>query len=144
MLIYDDIFSWDGFGGRLKLPNGRCRLRIIDQKKSDNKDLTFIKPILIIVSDTPGNNIPGNKLSVKSCAGHIATLVTQKFNIDPNRMFWVEYYNTTEYGPNSKKVIPEKFEHVEFEWHDGKAIHPKWRPLPLSVIDIIKSVIIDI
>ena len=30
MIVYDDIFEWEGWGGRLKLANGRCRLRIYD------------------------------------------------------------------------------------------------------------------
>ena len=33
MLIYDDIFAWEGWGGELRLASGECRLRIIDLKK---------------------------------------------------------------------------------------------------------------
>ena len=77
MLIYNDIFYWDGFGGKLKLVSGKCKLRIIDRSQSDGQAMTFVRPIVIVVSD-----IEGETVSVKSCAGHIATLVTEKFNIN--------------------------------------------------------------
>lgn len=134
MLIYDDIFHWDGFGGKLRLVSGKCRLRILDRNKANDQGLPIMRPMLVIVTD-----IEGETVSVKSCAGHIATLVTQQFNINPSRMFWIEYYPETAYGKNRKKKIEEKFEAVEFEWHNGMAIHPKWRPVPQPIIDIVKS-----
>ncbi|MBU0991108.1 MAG: hypothetical protein KJ737_01335 [Proteobacteria bacterium] len=136
MLIYNDTFAWDGFGGKLKLASGECWLRIIDRRKAsaEGEGVTFVRPYIIIVSDKSGK-----KMSVKSCAGHIATLVTEKFNIAPNRMYYIEYYDKIEYGQNPRKTIPEKFESVEFDWHDSKAINPRWRSVNQSIIDMIKS-----
>ena len=39
MLIYDDIYSWEGWGGMLRLASGKCRLRIFDLKKGNEKRL---------------------------------------------------------------------------------------------------------
>lgn len=135
MLIYNDTFFWEGFGGKLKLGSGECVLRIIDRRKTEEgADLVFVRPYIIVVSDNSSQ-----ALSVKSCAGHIATIVTQKFNIAPNRMYYVEYYEKTEYGGHPIKVIPEKFETVEFDWFDGKAINPRWRSVDPSIIHVIRN-----
>jgi len=136
MIIYDDKFSWDGWGGKLKLGSGRCRLRIYDLKKNRENSSTLLRPIISVISD-----IPGGKMSVRSCSSHIATLVVEKFNIDPHRMFWVEYYPEKKYGIGNATVIPERFEAVEFVWLSGKAIKPKWRLLKPPVLDEVRRLL---
>lgn len=136
MLIHDDIFSWSGWGGRLKLGSGRCRLRIYDLKEGDKKGLMHLRPVVVVVSDVSGSN-----MSVKSCTSHIATLVAKEFNIDPHRMLWIEYYPENRYGVDEIKVIPERFDAVEFAWHEDKAIQPKWRALkPPLLVEIRKLI----
>ena len=54
MLIYDDIYHWKGWGGKLGLASGSCRLRIFDQKREQPKDLVMLRPVVVIVSDVPG------------------------------------------------------------------------------------------
>ena len=134
MLIHDDIFYWSGWGGRLGLGSGKCRLRIFDLKKSKAKDLTHLRPIIVVVSDISESNV-----SVRSCTSHIATLVAEEFNIDPHRMLWIEHYPENKYGIEDIHVIPEKFDAVEFIWHEGKAIQPKWRTLKPPLLDEIRS-----
>ena len=85
MLIYDDIYSWEGWGGRLRLGRGKCRLRIYDLDKDSSKGLTHIKSTIVVVTD-----IPDSGVSVRSCAPHVATVVSREFNIDPHRMIWVD------------------------------------------------------
>ncbi len=136
MLIHDDIYSWKGWGGRLKLGKGSCRLRIYDLKQGGAKGLAHLRPIIVVVSD-----IPEGRMSVRSCAGHIATSVTRDFNIDPHRMMWVEHYPESTYGIGGKHLIPEKCELVEFVWHEDKAIHPKWRTLNPEMLKTIKEMI---
>ncbi len=138
MLIHDDIFYWKGWGGKLGLASGTCRLRIYDQKRDATKDPIPIRPIIVVVSD-----IPDNKMSVRSCAGHIATMVTKEFNINPQRMLWIEYYPALTYGKPEVHTIPEKYDTVEFTWKEGKAIHPKWRPLKPPILDALKRMIRD-
>jgi hypothetical protein len=136
MLIHDDIFSWSGWGGRLKLGSGRCRLRIYDLKEGDKKGLMHLRSIIVVISDVPGSN-----MSVKSCTSHIATLVAKEFNIDPHRMLWIEYYPENRYGVDEIKVIPERFDAVEFTWHEDNAIQPKWRALKTPLLDEIKKLV---
>lgn len=136
MQIYDDIFSWEGFGGRLRLASGTCRLRIFDLKKSKTKNTLVLRPIVVVVKD-----IPGQDVTVRSCAGHIATMVTAQFNIDPQRMLWVEYYPVSEYGKVKRRVISERFDSVDFTWYENRALEPKWRPLKPPMLDIVKSLL---
>ncbi len=134
MLIHDDIYYWKGWGGKLALASGSCRLRIFDLKKDASKDLVPLRPIIVVVSD-----VPGNKMSVRSCAGHIATMVTKDFGIKPHRMLWVEYYPESEYGKEKIHTIPARYESVEFEWKGSRAIEPKWRPLKAPLLDEVKK-----
>ena len=136
MLIHDDIFSWSGWGGRLKLGSGRCRLQIYDLKEGGKKGLMHLRPIVVVISDVSDSN-----MSVKSCTSHIATLVAKEFKIDPHRMLWIEYYPENRYGVDEIKVIPERFDAVEFTWHEDKAIQPKWRALNPPLLDEIRKLI---
>ena len=136
MLIYDDIYSWEGWGGSLRLASGKCRLRIFDFKKRNKKDLAHLRPIIVIASD-----VPESRMSVRSCCGHIASCITKEFNIEPLRMMFIEYYPATAYGQQREHVIAEKYDIVEFNWHQEKAIEPKWRTLKPPLLDAIKKIV---
>jgi hypothetical protein len=136
MLIFDDIYAWSGWGGKLKLGSGKCRLRIYDLKKGNKRGLMHLRPIIVVVSD-----VEDSKISVRSCSSHIATLVTKAFGIDPLRMLWVEYYPEHKYGAGDAHFIPEKLDAVEFSWHGDKAIQPRYRPLKPPLLDEIKKLI---
>jgi hypothetical protein len=138
MLIHDSIYSWEGWGGKLRLASGKCKLRIYDRSKGESNSIAFLKPYIVIVSD-----LPGSKMSVRSCAGHIATKVTQEFNIDPDRMVWIEFYPRITYGAQEERTIPEQFVAVDFMWYKEKAINPRWRQLKPPILDIIKSLLED-
>ena len=132
MLIFDDIFTWEGWGGVFKLGSGRCRLRIFDLEKSKDTSFRHLRPIVVLTTD-----IPESKMSVRSCAGHIATSVTKSFHISPNRMLFVEYYPAVTYGEKNEHHIPERFDAVDFTWHEGKALYPRWRPLQPQMQEIL-------
>ena len=133
MLIYDEIYSWEGWGGPLRLASGKCRLRIFDLKK-EHRGLTHLRPIIVIASD-----IAESRMSVRSCCGHIASSVAKEFNIKPHRMMFIEYYPQTVYGEHQEHVIPEKYDLVDFNWKLDKAIEPKWRTLQPPLLDVIKE-----
>jgi len=136
MLLYDDIFEWEGWGGKLRLGSGKCRLRIYDLRNDQVKGLTLLRPFVVLVTD-----IPDGSMSVKSCAGHIATRVTARFKIDPHRMLYIEYYPEKRYGENDSQAIPETFEAVEFNWHKDMAMHPKWRELKPPLLGTLKKLV---
>ena len=85
------------------------------------------------------SDIPESRMSVKSCVGHVATSVAKAFDIRPNRMLFVEFYPRTTYGKQDEKVIPERFEAVEFSWLGDKAVNPKWRELEPALLDILRE-----
>ena len=134
MLIYDDIYAWEGWGGKLRLASGKCRLRIFDLKKGNTKVLAHLRPMIVIVSD-----VVGSPMSVRSCSGHIATSITREFSIKPHRMLFIEHYPQTVYGQHQEHTIAEKYDLVEFKWHQDKAIEPKWRTLKPPLLDMIKD-----
>jgi hypothetical protein len=136
MLVHDSIYSWEGWGGKLRLASGKCRLRIYNRSKGETNAVAFLKPFIVVVSD-----LPESKMSIRSCAGHIATKVTQEFNIDPDRMVWIEFYPRITYGTHEERTIPEQYVAVDFMWYKEKAINPRWRQLKPPIFDIIKSLV---
>jgi hypothetical protein len=40
-----------------------------------------------------------------------------------------------------QNIIPERFEAVDFEWQEGKALYPRWRPLKPPLLDVLKKVL---
>jgi hypothetical protein len=80
-------------------------------------------------------------MSVRSCTSHIATNVIQQFKIEPERMLFIEYYPQTSYGEHNEHTIAEKYDVVDFIWHEGRAIEPKWRTLKTPLLEVIKGIV---
>ena len=129
MRVYDGIFEWEGWGGQLKLAKGRCRLWIFDLNRSAEKEVLHLRPMVVVASDLPREGMMKGEVSVRSAAGHIATVVSRKFRIDPPRMQFVEYTPRETYGKNSEYVIEAGYDAVEFAWQDGLALFPRIAPL---------------
>ena len=81
-------------------------------------------------------------MSVRSCAGHVATSVARDFKIDPLRMMFVEYYPESVYGEHQDHVIPERYEAVDFNWTEGGAIQPRWRTLRPPLLDALRRIVL--
>jgi hypothetical protein len=141
MLVHDDIFAWEGFGGKFNLASGKCRIRIIDLTKGTNGGVSHLKPIIVVATDLPDDASPVKVVTVRSCAGHIATSIVRKFKIDRQRMLFVEYYPRRTYGGQRQHVIPEKFDAVDFQWHDDRALFPKWRPLKPPILETVRKLV---
>jgi hypothetical protein len=140
--IFDDIFLWDGYGGRFNLAAGRCRLRLFDLSKDRTAGISQLKPIIAVVSDLPGDRLPAmKKVSVRACISHVATTIVHRFKLDPARMLLVEYYPRETYGRQSEKVIPEKFDVVDLKWHGDKALFPNWRALKPPLLDSVRALL---
>ena len=135
MLIFDDIYTWEGWGGTLKLASGKCRLRIYDRSKGSRGAVSFLRPFIVVITD-----VVDSKMSVRSCGAHIATKVTREFNIDPDRMLWIEYYPQVTYGAHKEHTIMEHFVAVDFSWYDGKALSPRLRQLNPPLVKVIKEI----
>jgi len=135
MLVYDDIYPWEGWGGALRLGRGKCRLRIFDLRKETGKAI-FLRPFIVVVTD-----VPESKTSIRNFSAHIATSVTREFKLDPRRVLWVEYYPAVIYGAEGDKMIPERYDAVEFTWQKDRALHPVWRTLQVSLRDLVKTLL---
>ena len=134
MLIFDDIFLWEGFGGKLRLASGKCLLKIFDLSRGETGGVVHLKPMVVVATD-----LADSKMTVRSCCSHIATTVSQQFNIPPQRLQLVEHYPETAYGENSRQRIPQKFDAVELVWEKGLAMHPKWRPVEGPLLEFLKE-----
>jgi hypothetical protein len=135
MLIHDDVYHWKGWGGNFRLGSGKCRLRVFDLKKARSRGLAHLKPIIVVAED-----VADSPMSVRSCAGHIVTRVAIEFDIDPQRMLFVEYYPAVAYGERQERSIGERYDAVDFTWHGDKALDPRWRPLPEPTIALLKEI----
>ncbi|MDY6825237.1 MAG: hypothetical protein SWH68_15815 [Thermodesulfobacteriota bacterium] len=136
MIIYNDIYHWEGLGKTFGLAVGKIRLRIFDLNQQQHTGVTSIRPIIVVVSD-----VPGEKITVKGWAAPLAGFICREFSIDPHRMVWVEYYPQVQYGMDNAKYIPEKYEAVDFTWKDGMAAHPRWRPLNPPLLDTVRKLV---
>jgi hypothetical protein len=144
MLIHDGVYKWKGFGGLLGLAAGRCRLRIFDlagDPDSRRDKVMPLKPIVVVVSDLPDHDTHMKNVSVRSCTSHIATGVSRDFNIHPHRMLYVEYCPASTYGDRNQHHIPAKLDGVDFQWHERKALHPRWRSLKPPLFDEVMALI---
>jgi|GEM_PF-1007611 hypothetical protein len=134
MLIHDSIYSWQGFGGPLRLGSGKCNLSVFDLRLGKTSQLTHLRPMIVVVSD-----VTESSMSVRSCAGHIATNVTNEFKIQPQRMLFVEHYPETTYGDQNQYTIAERYDMVEFTWMEDKAIKPRWHRLTPALWDTVSE-----
>jgi hypothetical protein len=141
VVVYDDIFEWEGWGGRLKLARGRCRLRIFDLNRADGKGILHLRPMVVVASDLPREGMMKGEVSVRSAAGHIATVVCRKFQIDPQRMQFVEYTPGETYGKKNEYVIAPAYDTVEFTWQDGLALFPRMKPISGSLKLVLQELL---
>ena len=141
MLIFDDIFEWEGWGGKLKLARGRCRLRIFDLNQGPSADLVHMRPIVVVASDLPRDTMMMGEVSVRSASSHIATVVCRRFGIEPQRMQFVEYTPAETYGKQGEYMIQAGFDAVAFTWKDNLALFPRSQPLGPPLLEIVRDLL---
>ncbi|SRR6056297_252496 len=136
MVVYNDIFEWEGLGKSFGLASGRVRLRIFDLSSEDSDKMVCLRPIIVVVSD-----LPEEKVTVRGWAGPLASFVVNRFNINKNRMLWIEHYPAVQYGQKKIKHIPETYEIVDFTWKGDKAVLPRWRTLKPPLLDVVRELV---
>lgn len=141
MVIFNDIFEWEGWGGKLKLARGRCRLWIFDLNQGERSGLVHIRPILVVASDLPRDTMAMGEVSVRSASSHIATVVCRRFGIDPQRMQFVEYTPAETYGKQGEYVIQAGYDAVTFTWKDNLALFPRSQPLDPPLLEIVRRLV---
>ena len=87
VLIYDGEYSWKGQSTAKKRPiswwRSSYRLRIVDVSR-DNPGIVFLKPHVVLFADT------GEGASVTNCLPDLAKQICEDFELDLNRVVWVE------------------------------------------------------
>lgn len=141
MFIFDGIYTWEGWGGKLKLASGKCRMWIVDLNRLDDSRILHMKPFLVVVSDLPREGMSKREVTVRSACGHIATRLVDDYGIDPSRMLFVEYFPERTYGKNPPKTIPAVLDAVEFRWQERLALDPKRHPIEEPLRGLIRSLI---
>ena len=135
-IIYDGIHEWEGWGGAFRLGSGKCRLRLLKLKSDAAKGLIFLKSAVAVVSD-----LPESRLSVRSCAAHIAASIAEKFDIDIRRIMYVEDYPESCYGLHNERRLPALYDVAEFTWGASNAPRVKWHSLKADVLEVIEKYI---
>lgn len=87
MIVYDGKYAWKGKSSRKKRPiswwHSAYRLRIVDLS-GDANNVVFLKPIIVSFSDT------GEGASVANCLPDLAKQICEDFDLDIDRVMWVE------------------------------------------------------
>lgn len=89
MIIFDGKYEWDGKKRSSSPPiswwPGSYRLRIVDLKDL-MPDVLHIKPYVCILSDT------GHGYSIKNTFEKFAIAVCRDFNLDVDKVLWIENF----------------------------------------------------
>jgi hypothetical protein len=136
MIVFNDYYTWEGLSKKFGLAVGKIRLRIFDLSADGESGVLYMRPVIVVVSD-----VPGEKISVKGWAGPLASHITREFDINCRRMMWVEYYPPVAYGQREIRHIQERFETVDFTWEAGHAVRPRWRDLNPPLIDRLRELV---
>jgi hypothetical protein len=141
MRIHDDIFEWEGFGGKLRLASGRCRLWIFDLNRPHRGGVMHLRPMVVVAADLPQDGMLKGQVTVRSANSHIATQVSHRFRIPPQRMLFVEYTPAETYGPHGEYRIAAVLDAVDFTWQEGLALYPRRRTLEPPLRDLIQGLV---
>lgn len=98
----------------------KCRLRILQP---------HIDVQIVMISDM------GFEMGwfIPSLVENLVDQVVQEFHLEPAKLIWIEDYTS-----GSQPLTGTDFSQVTFEWHNGKAMHPRWSAMtPESVQQLV-------
>lgn len=85
--------------------------------------------VIAIVTEVDNN--PG--ASITNAAENVATEIVKKFDLDPKHLIYIEHYRHGRWGGcEYGHGLRSSWDHVTFDWNNGRASHPQWKPLPFS------------
>ncbi len=109
--MVDTIFNYKGSNNR----DAKCRIQIFEQ----------VGRIVIVATELADNS----GYSITNAAEQIVAEVCRKFNIDPEKLIWVEYYPP-------KKSTASRCELVQFNWDGQYFSRPRWASLSKQEIEL--------
>jgi hypothetical protein len=90
-----------------------CRVRIYEHEGQQ----------VVVATEMEGN--PG--MSVTNAAEDIATQLAAAYNLEVDRLIWIEHYCYPDEG--------HIFDLVRFTWEGGKASDPQWRRITFEEVE---------
>ena len=77
-----------------------------------------------VVVATEREDDPGSGLSISNGADTLATIVMQKYRLDPDTMTWIEHYPEKKMGPIYR--MGETYDLVRFRFKGNRFVSPTW------------------
>ena len=129
MVIYEGLFEWDGKKRSERFPiswwPGSYRIKIIDLSDR-TPGAIMIRPYLCILSDT------GEGFSIKNTFERFALSVCDKFDLDVEKVLWVEEKSINEnMGAAMVKAV--------MKIGDKPIYETTWRPIRPNEMELVES-----
>ena len=118
--MIDTLYNYKGFSGC----DSKCWIRIF------SKDLAYI----VIATELPDN--PGT--SITNTAAALATSVAIEFDIEPERLVWIEHYPARPDADHD-----ETYDLVTFTWDGLRFSEPQWKHLGKEKAELIAGIQLD-
>jgi hypothetical protein len=130
MILYDGEYSWEGRIDRNERPiswwASNYHLKIVDLGRQV-KGLFYLRPVIIKINDT------GQGASVVNCLPEMAKHICAQFELDINRVLWVEEISDDAAG--IQVAIFEKVATIA-----GEPLYKTdWRPATPPEVDFIRT-----
>ncbi len=133
--IYDGIYEWDGKSRNGKKPfcwwPGVYRIRIVNFT-SNNPDILYLKSTAVICRNA------GTGTSIKNCVQNFARTISEEFNLEIEKVLWVEIEKNDPSDIQVANLSPLKYA------PGGKTLlAAKWRPAMPNEINLIEPFLKD-
>ena len=96
-------------------------------------NITIHRAIQLVVAEETGEG-----QSVTNACEFIATEVVKRYDVDPERMLFIEHYPAAQ-----RPTYGESFDLVTFRWDGKRFWNPDWRHLPphevYTILNAVKS-----
>lgn len=100
----------------------------------------FEKSALVVATEREDDAASG--MSISSGAPILATIILQKYRLDPDNVFWIEHY--PEKWVDGRRIyrVAEIYHRVTFTFRGNRFVTPKWEALDIdgtrAFIDALK------
>ena len=90
-----------------------------------------------VVIATEREDDPGSGISVANGADIIATIVLQKFGLNPDAITWIEHYPEKRLSPDKPYKLDETYNLVKFNYDGSRLFAPKWERIDKEGIEAL-------
>ena len=134
-ILYDGIYEWDGQSRNGKAPfcwwPGSYRMRIVNLA-SDNTDLLYLKSKAVLCKNA------GTGTSIKNCIQNFAKTISEEFNLEIEKVLWVEIDQKDASDIQVANLSP-----VKKALNGNTLFSAKWRPARINEIEFLKPFLVD-